>query len=105
MGAVKTLLTGNGVFIINFMGSLDSAMFASLYATFLAVFPEVKVFLINEPDDTKTLQNILLAASKSGILPSGLPEYRGAIPQAAVFTDGFAPVELKTMEMTRIDTK
>ena len=100
---VHTLLSEDGVFLINFMGSIDSAMFSSLYASVKEVFPAVMVYPVNEPNDTKALQNILLAAFKTAPVNGGnvlIAEYRvtptNNIP---AFTDAFAPVERYTMMM------
>ena len=102
---VNTLLSDEGVFVFNFMGSLDSAMFSGLHAAISESFPHVRVFPVNEPYNTKALQNIILAAYKSGSHRADsftIPEYRGALyPETAAFSDAFAPVERYTMLMLR----
>ena len=46
---VNTLLSDRGIFILNFIGSLDSAMFSGLHAAVLEVFPVVRVFPVEAP--------------------------------------------------------
>ena len=101
---VKTLLSSDGVFILNFIGSLNSKMFAGLHSAVQEAFTDVKVFLVNEPDNTETLQNIILAVYNSGYGHDNypIPEYRGAfLHEIAAFTDRFAPVERYTLDMVR----
>jgi spermidine synthase len=101
---VKTILSENGVFLVNFIGSLDSAMFAGLNAAVREAFPSVKVFAVNEPDSVKAVQNIILAAWKTGAGEGNFtePEHLGiAAHRAAAFRDGFAPVERYTMDMVK----
>jgi len=102
---LNTLLSENGVFILNFIGSLDSAMFSGLHAAVLEAFPVVRVFPVNDTEDTKTLQSIVLTAYKTA--PNGCSnypaaEFRGALTYSvAAFTDAFAPVERYTLDMVR----
>jgi len=79
-------------------------MFAGLHATVLEAFTYVKVFLVNEHDNTEALQNIILAVYNSGYGHDNYPitEYRGAFShKIAAFTDRFAPVERYTLDMVR----
>jgi spermidine synthase len=102
---VKALLSENGVFLLNFIGSLDSAMFSGLYAAVLETFPNVSVFPVEKPEDTKALQNIILTGYKSGsetgvFFP--IAGYQGPLThRVAAFTDSFAPVERYTLDMVR----
>jgi spermidine synthase len=105
---VQEILAEDGVFIVNFIGVLDSELFGGIYAALSAVFPRVLVFPVTSPDDAKEFQNIVLIAlknpeSENGDDPDDFPllahEYRGKIRQAAAFTDTFAPVERYTIEM------
>jgi hypothetical protein len=76
-------------------------MFAGLYAAVTKTFPETRVFPVNEPENTKILQNIVLVASKTKTAPAAYQEYRSVVRQASAFTDNFAPVEWKTMRMVK----
>ena len=98
---VNTLLSENGVFLINFIGNLESAMFSGLHAAVKEAFPVVRIFRVN---DTATLQNIIIAAYKNAGQDGKIPinEYNGTLThKIAAFTDAFAPVERYTIEMIR----
>jgi spermidine synthase len=99
---VNTLLAEDGVFLLNFIGSLDSAMLAGLHASLGEAFPAVNAFPVNGSGDTKELQNIILAGYKREINSEKLTmEAYSSFRDIPAFTDNFAPVERYTLEMVR----
>jgi hypothetical protein len=79
-------------------------MFAGLNAAVREAFPSVKVFAVNEPDNAKAVQNIILAAWKTGYGDDDFtaPEHSGVSRhRIAAFRDGFAPVERYTLDMLK----
>jgi predicted membrane-bound spermidine synthase len=103
---VNTLLAEDGVFLLNFIGTLDSAMLAGLYASLGEAFPAVKVYPVTGSGNVKESQNIILAAYKNGklgerdnMIDDWSVEAYSSFRNIPAFTDNFAPVERYTLQM------
>jgi spermidine synthase len=73
VGRLHGLLDENGVVLANILSAIDGDLGRFLraeYATFKAVFPQVYLFPVSDPDDPKEWQNILLVALKSDKVPN-----------------------------------
>jgi len=110
MRLVRSLLSTDGVFIVNVIGSLggkQSGVFGGIYESIAAVFPEVMIFPASYPDSAGALQNVMIVAlaeeavRKTPRAPDSdgvarllshkwTKDYQSKVP---AFTDAFAPVE------------
>jgi spermidine synthase len=101
-------LNNGGAVIVNLISAIEGEQgkFARAeYATYVAVFPQVYLFAVQNPEDGSTKQNVMLVALKSDVPPTWesadpvlqeLFSHRWTAPIAAdvpVLTDNFAPVE------------
>ena len=98
----------NGVVLVNIISDLEGdrgKFFRAEYATYKNFFPQVYVFAINNLDDGKNVQNIMIVALKSDKVPV-LKSSDGQFNQQLghlwekpvkndlpILTDDFAPVE------------
>ncbi len=115
--AVKKMydsLNDNGIILINVISSIDgknSKFFKAEYKTYKAVFPQVYVFTVQQPDDEASRQNLLLLALKSTEKPNmestdqELNSYLRLLYKKQIkedypiLTDDFAPVDQYIMEL------
>jgi spermidine synthase len=105
------MLNDRGCVLMNIISSLEGN--ASLFlqaelATYRKVFPDVYVFAVMDPSDSRGVQSIMMVAVKSGVKPemknidSVLNEYLQHEATAMikanrpVLTDEFAPVDYYT---------
>jgi len=108
--AIAGVLDEHGVVLMNCISAAEgpkSKFYRALLATYRSVFPRVETFLVQEPNDPASPQNIILAAFKDGGEPqltSANPEYAALLatrylPPASLpgdppaLTDDFAPVD------------
>lgn len=105
---MKNMLNDNGIVMANIVTSLkgeDSKFFNMEYETFKAVFEEVKVFAVADPNNIEGIQNIILVGLKSGInenLLNEKEEYQrylineveNILASSKILTDDYAPVEI-----------
>lgn len=108
--ALSRLLDERGVVLVNCISAAEgpkSRFYRALLATYRSVFPRVESFLVQEPENPASPQNIILAAFKSAAEPSlssADPGYAALLatrylPPARlpgdppVLTDDFAPVD------------
>jgi spermidine synthase len=102
------ILNKEGVVVVNIPSAIngDKGNFLQAeYETYKSIFPQVYLFLVQDPDDSSLFQNIMLIALKSDNKPvfnSSNPELNGylqhlykeaIITSEAILTDDFAPVE------------
>ena len=69
---VYNLLSDDGVALINMISSIegDKGQFLRAeYATYKAIFPQVYLFPVAEPENGEALQNVMMVALKSDIKP------------------------------------
>lgn len=106
-------LNDDGAVLLNIASAAEGEAGQFLRAevsTLKSVFPQVYVFLILEPNNTKVVQNILLVALKSDKRPvfySANPElngyfqhlYIGDLEAGEVMTDNYAPVDRYMLPM------
>lgn len=102
------VLNDGGAVLVNIISAIDGdkgQFVRAEYATYAAVFPQVHLFAVQGPQDGSAVQNLMLVALKSAIVP----EWESADPQfqeffshrwmepiatdVPVLTDNFAPVE------------
>ncbi|MCL2768336.1 MAG: fused MFS/spermidine synthase, partial [Synergistaceae bacterium] len=102
-----SLLSDNGVTVMNIISAVEGksgGVFQGMYAAFSKVFPHVRIFLANYPNNTNVRQNVILVASKSELSNDGIVDekIRNLLPHelkqpvnmsVSAFTDSFAPVE------------
>jgi spermidine synthase len=101
---MKKLLKPNGIVMANIISSVNGKKGQFLqaeYHTFKQYFPEVDLYLVNQPNDGETIQNLMLVGAEN--IPTSstnadLNEYlthkwRDDIQQAVILTDDFAPVD------------
>lgn len=101
-------LNNNGIFLANIIGSINgerSEFLRAEYATYQKVFPQVYLFPVADANDVSKVQNIILLAIKSSIMPNfnyvdgEIAEYfshlwKGEIKtNLPALTDDFAPVD------------
>lgn len=102
------MLTEGGVVLVNIIGAVEGAngrFTRAEYATYADVFPRVMLFPVDDPQNAREVQNIILAALKSNrepALENADPEigryllhlWRNAMAaDVPVLTDDRAPVE------------
>jgi hypothetical protein len=104
------VLDEGGVVLVNCISAAEgpqSRFYRALLATYRTVFPRVESFLVQEPHDPASPQNIILAAFKSRGEPAfssanqdyaAMLAHRYQAPAALpgdppVLTDDFAPVD------------
>jgi len=105
---MSSMLTEGGVVLVNMIGAVGGAngrFTRAEYATYAEVFPRVMLFPVDDPQNAREVQNIILAALKSNREPrpeSADPEigrhlthlWRNAVAaDMPVLTDDHAPVE------------
>lgn len=106
---IKRNLTDEGLVITNIISAMEgtkSRFFKTEYLTYKAVFPTVLTFVVNDKDDKKKVQNIILLAvkNKNFKLPeskdknSELKKYLSHlvevdVKEGIILTDNYAPVE------------
>jgi spermidine synthase len=101
---MKKLLKPNGIVMANIISSVNGKKGQFLqaeYHTFKQYFPEVDLYLVNQPNDGETIQNLMLVGAEN--IPTSstnadLNEYlthkwRDDIQQSVILTDDFAPVD------------
>jgi spermidine synthase len=105
MSGIRSLLSDDGVFVVNIISSIDGELFSGIYSGVAASFPSVAIFPATLPNSAATRQNIMIVAYAGGALPDLKPEneYIASLlahkwtlpfePRIAAFTDAFAPVE------------
>lgn len=99
------ILNENGVVLVNVISAIEGdegKFLRAEYATFKEIFPQVYVFPINHPRDGSVVQNIMLIALKSELVPNEFPEqlWKKEIDNdMPVLTDDFAPVDQYINEM------
>ena len=100
----KNMLNANGVVLTNIISSLegkDSEFIQYEYATYKAVFDDVKIFMVNS-NDTSIKQNLILVGIKGSpeIDTNKYIEYKeyldmevmGFVTDSKIVTDDFAPI-------------
>lgn len=113
LGLLKNTLSEKGVVMVNIISAIEgpgSKFFRSEYNSFLMVFPKVFVFLVQNPKNTKSIQNIILLASKDKNLK--MPETKDPelknhlshlvkqeIGEGKELTDDHAPVEFQLLPL------
>lgn len=101
---MKKLLKPNGIVMANIISSVNGKKGQFLqaeYHTFKQYFSEVDLYLVNQPNDGETIQNLMLVGAESVPTSStnaDLTEYlthkwRDDIQQSVILTDDFAPVD------------
>ena len=105
---IHRVLTDNGVVIFNLGSALTgdaSLFFQAELATYRHVFPHVYVFKVNADYPDTRMQNLIIVASKSPVLPQFASDdaYLSSLlahyypvdtsPQQPILTDDLAPVE------------
>ena len=105
MRKIRSLLSDDGVFIVNIISSLDGELFSGIYSSIASVFPSVNIYPATYPNSVGTRQNIMIVALASDDAPYRAPEneYIAGLllhrwtnrfeSKIAAFTDAFAPVE------------
>jgi spermidine synthase len=107
------LLPDDGIMIMNVISAVEGnkgGVFRGIYAAFSGVFPHVRVFLANHPNDAAERQNVMLIASKSELSNDGetnekikkLLSHELLQPvtmDISAFKDSFAPVEYHALKM------
>lgn len=109
MKNIRSLLTDDGVFVMNIISSLDSELFSGIYASVAEVFPTVFIFPASYPQNAHVRQNIMVVALASETEPRHAAENenmrwllahkweRGFTAKIQAFTDAYAPVEKYTL--------
>jgi spermidine synthase len=104
MKNIRSLLSDDGVFIVNIISSIDGELFSGIYSSIAAAFPVVMIYPATYPNSVGTRQNIMIVAL-AGAVPYREPESEQIAalllhrwtnrfePKIAAFTDSFAPVE------------
>lgn len=113
---IHAALNDNGVVLMNIISSIEGETGEFLRAevnTYRAVFPQVHLFAVRNPDEGNDVQNVMLVAFKSAAAPSfesRNPEmkrylsHRWTKPVAAdmpVLTDDHAPVDTYMLKVIR----
>lgn len=108
------ILNENGVVILNIISSIEGTAGKFLraeYATYKSIFPQVYVFPIQDPQNGKAVQSIILIAIKSNKLPTfndqnpQLNQYLDHLWKKEIYTDipiltdNFAPVDYYISQM------
>jgi spermidine synthase len=111
MRNIRTLLSDDGVFVVNIISSLDGELFSGIYSSIAAAFPTVMIYPATYPNSAGTRQNIMIVALASSDVPYRSPEddYMARLlshrwtnhfePKIAAFTDAFAPVEKYSLKL------
>lgn len=114
----KTLNAMNegGVAVINFPHIISGKFFQSEWQTLKKVFPVVRVYAVDAPNDPDAVQNIVVIAFKSDQVratPNFDDEINEALthewkgepdPNAPIFTDDYAPTEYLIKDFINIPT-
>lgn len=103
---MRARLTDGGVVLVNIIGAVegdDGRFSRAEYATYAELFPRVMLFPVDEPDDGRAVQNIVLAAAdrcpSAGAADEEMGRFlghlwKGKVPRdVPVLTDDLAPVE------------
>lgn len=105
MEKIRSLLTDDGVLIMNVISSVDSNLFSGIYASVAKVFPTVMIFPASFPRNASLRQNIMIVALASETAPQRAAESkymerllahrwkRDFTAKIPAFTDAYAPVE------------
>ncbi|MDL2264746.1 fused MFS/spermidine synthase [Synergistaceae bacterium OttesenSCG-928-I11] len=105
MGAIRSLLADDGVLVINIISEIHGELFAGIYSSIAAHFPNVMIYPATYPNSAAVRQNVMIVALCSETIPERAPEsdYMASLlahrwtapyePRIAAFTDAFAPVE------------
>lgn len=109
-------LTDGGVVVANFPHVINSKFFQSEWQTIKKVFPAVRIYAVDEPNDQNAVQNIVVIAFKTnnvrttpnfddGINQALSHEWKGSPnPNAPIFTDDYAPTEYLIKDFINIPT-
>ncbi len=109
-------LNDGGVVVANFPHTISGKFFQSEWQTIKKVFPAVKVFAVDAPNDPDAVQNIVVIAFKSDKVrttPNFDDEINKALTHewkgepradAPIFTDDYAPTEYLIKDFINIPT-
>lgn len=109
-------MSDGGVAVINFPHVISGAFFQSEWKTIKQVFPAVRVYAVDAPNDPDAVQNIVVVAFKnnevrttpnfdSEINQALTHEWKGEPNQnAPIFTDDYAPTEYLVTDFINIPT-
>jgi spermidine synthase len=70
---IHDILNDDGIVVMNLVSAVEGdrgKFLRAEYATFKSVFPQVYLFLVDEPDDSAAVQNVIIVALKSESRPS-----------------------------------
>ncbi|MDR1917237.1 MAG: fused MFS/spermidine synthase [Synergistaceae bacterium] len=105
MRNIRSLLSDDGVFIVNIISSIDGKLFNGIYSSIASVFPTVMIFPATQPNTISARQNVMIVALATDEMPVRAPEneYISSLlghrwtspfePNTPAFTDSYAPVE------------
>jgi hypothetical protein len=113
-------LEENGVNIINSLGALTGPygkFFQAELKTYRSIFPEVRAYAVDYPNNPEKIQNVVLVAFKNGshirTTPNDDPainerlthEWKGGIESGTpILTDDFAPTDYYVNSFATIPT-
>lgn len=89
-------LTENGIVMMNIVSTLEgpgSDFLRAEFETYKNIFPEVKLFPVQNPEDIKSIQNIILVALKKN------SEEISRFTDNKGLTDDYAPVEFQLLPL------
>jgi hypothetical protein len=113
---IFTALNDGGVMVANFPHVINSVFFQSEWQTIKKVFPAVRIFAVDAPNDPNAVQNIVVIAFKNSDVrttPNFDDEINKALshewkgnpnPNAPIFTDDYAPTEYLIKDFINIPT-
>jgi MFS family permease len=109
-------LNDGGVVVANFPHTISGKFFQSEWRTLKKVFPAVRVYAVDAPNDPDAVQNIVVIAFKTGAVratPNFDDEINKALthewvgepnPNAPIFTDDYAPTEYLIKDFINMPT-